>query len=345
MQNLPTMITIFAEEYEMAALEGHNTEAKELKKKLDDLRDSKNFVLVLGVLQLLEIYASVSLDAQHMKYFPTQVWTSIKRAQEKVKSQSETWVWSEDRLKFSVMEAPKTIVERLVMESRYEPKLLEKNVRRKGKELRESGLLEEGAKIDSLFVDEEQVKILAGEAYMNEISMEDVEVVVTKLSKFAKDIYETWEKRHIQTELEKAASDVLGLEVFQPNQVDFIPHRVGGGHQVGPLGGEQQSESQLGGDQQEEQVGGGEQQVVRDRSDLMKKLEILISKLSQYQRDQFDAVEIFPGLISWINYFNNKATEKPQNEIYSDWYRRNVQSPSSPECNSKFARLFQNLQI
>ena len=42
-------------------------------------------------------------------------------------------------------------IDTLVKESKFEPKLLEKNVTRKGKELREAGLLEEGEKVSSLF--------------------------------------------------------------------------------------------------------------------------------------------------------------------------------------------------
>ena len=113
-----------------------NTEAKEYKKKMEDLRSSENFVQVLGILQLLELYAEVSLDAQHTKFFPSQVWSSIKNAQSQLEALSNEWKWSEQRLKFSVMDSPKAIVETLVSESRYEPKLLQKNVIRKGKTLR-----------------------------------------------------------------------------------------------------------------------------------------------------------------------------------------------------------------
>ena len=55
------------------------------------------------------------------------------------------------------------IMDILSLESRFEPKLLEKNVTKKGKELKEAGILEEGEKVSSLFEDDEQVKALAGE--------------------------------------------------------------------------------------------------------------------------------------------------------------------------------------
>ena len=152
MQNLPTMIAIFADEYQTACTERRNTDAKEYKKKMENLRSSENFVYTLGFLQLLEKYAKVSLDAQHLKFFPTQVWSSIKEAQEEVSKLSNSWEWSEEKLEFSVMDAPKKIIETLVEENKYEPKLLQNNVARKGKELQEAGLLEEGEKVDTLFL-------------------------------------------------------------------------------------------------------------------------------------------------------------------------------------------------
>ena len=212
MQNLPTMIAIFAEEYQEVALEGRNDRAKEYKKKLEDLRSSKNFLYILGLLQLLEVYSEVSLDAQHMKFFPTQVWSSIKKAQEKVEVLSKQWIWSGEKMTFSVMEEPRTIVETLLSGSRFEPKLLEKNVTRKGQELREAGLLEEGEKVSSLFDNDKQIKSLAGEAYMKEIDNAELKSVEKELSKLAETISKDWKRRQTQSKLEEAASEVLGQE-------------------------------------------------------------------------------------------------------------------------------------
>ena len=68
------------------------------------------------------------------------MWASIQKGQAQVEALSKNWIWSENPLKFSVMEAPKGIVDRLLLESRFEPKLLEKNVTKKGKELKEASL-------------------------------------------------------------------------------------------------------------------------------------------------------------------------------------------------------------
>ena len=57
------MISIFAKEYEDNALDGRNAEAKEYQRKMEALRCSETFLYILRLLQLLEPYAEVSLDA------------------------------------------------------------------------------------------------------------------------------------------------------------------------------------------------------------------------------------------------------------------------------------------
>ena len=329
MQNLPTMVSIFAEEYRVAAIEMRNTEAKEYEQKMEDLRSSENFVLVLGILQLLELYATVSLDAQHCKYFPSQVWSSIKNAQSQLEALSQEWKWGEERLKFSVMDSPKVIVETLVSESRYEPKLLQNNVVRKGHELREAGILGEEDKVSCLFEDDEQVCALAGEVYMKEITSEKVSEIEGELSKIARAICAEWKRRCIQTEMEKAVCDLLGKEVFQHYLEEEISGEV---------------------EEVSDEVEENEFNVESIRSTrvnkqlMMEKLECLINHLPQYQRDRFDPIEIFPGLVSWLGFYSD-LRNVPQNEVYSAWYRKFVKKDGSPECNEKFAQLFQNLQI
>ena len=102
------------------------------------------------------------------------------------------------------MEDPKSIIDVLIRESKYEQKLLRKNVMRKGKELREAGLLEDGEKVSSLFDDDEQICALAGEAYMKEIKTEKVESIEKQLSNIAKAINEEWKKRNTLSPFEIA---------------------------------------------------------------------------------------------------------------------------------------------
>ena len=156
---------------------------------------------------------------------------------------------------------------------------------------------------------------LAGEAYMKEIDMEKVKEIEKELSKLAKTISEEWKLRHVQSPLEKAASAVLGKEAVE--------------------------------DRLEEDTT-GDDPVTRGHRQMLRKLEGLIKLLPQYQQDKFDAVEILPGYLSWYEFmYDLQACPEsvPLNEVYSVWYKKQVKKKNSPECNGKFAALFQNIQI
>jgi hypothetical protein len=174
-------------------------------------------------------------------------------------------------------------------------------------------VLEEGEKVSTLFEDGEQVMALAGEAYMNEIDMEKVKEIEKELSKLAKTISDEWKLRHFQSPLEKAASIVLGKEAFE--------------------------------DSLEEDTT-GDDTVTRAHRQMLRKIEGLIKLLPQYQQDKFDAVEILPGYLCWFEFNWVQVPESvPLNEVYSVWYKKQVKKENSPECNGKFAALFQNIQI
>ena len=80
MRNLPTIVAILAAEFNDAALRLNNTRGRILQQTIKDLQSAKNLLLTIGIMQLLEIYASVSLEAQHSFHFPVQVWQKISSA-------------------------------------------------------------------------------------------------------------------------------------------------------------------------------------------------------------------------------------------------------------------------
>ena len=90
----------------------------------------------------------------------------------------------------------------------------------------------------------------------------------------------------------------------------------------------------------------GDDTVTRAHRQMLRKLEGLIKLLPQYQQDKFDAVEILPGYLCWFEFNWVQVPESvPLNEVYSVWYKKQVKKENSPECNGKFAALFQNIQI
>ena len=55
LRNLPTLINIMSQEYEVAVLERRNTQAWEVLVTMTKLQDSRKLLLVVGLAQLLEL--------------------------------------------------------------------------------------------------------------------------------------------------------------------------------------------------------------------------------------------------------------------------------------------------
>ena len=217
--------------------EGRNTKAREVLATLSQLRDPRNVLLASGVFQLLEHYVEASVQGQHSYRFPTQAWSVMLAEKEKVGALGKKWLWGEDKLKFTGLEAPAKVKEKLVEEGKFVPVVPKGSAQasrhqRVGERvnLQEAGLLEEGGCISDLYNEEgESVKPLAGEAILEvpqdwrrtrrglfsasdgrggdtrQLTDKDVEMVEETLEGLAKNIEEKWEQRMQQTELEKAS--------------------------------------------------------------------------------------------------------------------------------------------
>ena len=92
-QNLPTIVMVLSEVYKERVLNHENTKAKEILLKLQKLRDPKFLLLLTGLAQIMETYCEVSLEGQHAKHFPTQVWQSVAKNREKIQVLAENWTW------------------------------------------------------------------------------------------------------------------------------------------------------------------------------------------------------------------------------------------------------------
>jgi hypothetical protein len=113
LRNLPTIAHIWEEEYEAAVLDCNNITAVNIRKTLDELRKCSNIALIIGIIQILEIYTKASLASQHLVWFPTQVWSEINIAKQNVASLAEKWVWEDAILEIGGIGSPKALVENL----------------------------------------------------------------------------------------------------------------------------------------------------------------------------------------------------------------------------------------
>ena len=85
LRNLPTLEIVLNEEIREMEMAGKNDKVTKLNKSKRQMKDGRNLLFVIGLMEILELYAEVSLSAQHTQYFPTQVWSEINIAKEKLK--------------------------------------------------------------------------------------------------------------------------------------------------------------------------------------------------------------------------------------------------------------------
>lgn len=69
-RNMPTVQRILSQEVEEARVSGDITEQKTIQKRLDLVTDSSQLAFGVGLAQILDMYAEVSLNAQRLWSFP-----------------------------------------------------------------------------------------------------------------------------------------------------------------------------------------------------------------------------------------------------------------------------------
>ena len=317
LRNLPTMAMVFQEEYDLAALEMRNSDAKVFKNKLDSLKEPKTILEAVGVCQLLEIYGKTSLEAQYTKHFPTQVWKRVKEAEAELVILAEKWEWSEKELTKASLESPKVILDRLKTEGKYVPKLKREQVICRQEEMRDSGLLADGKAWYELFEYEEQVVPLAGEVIMEkETTDKIVESVEKELQGYARSVLEEFQKRLIQPPLQTAASSLFSDD--SEDQTIMDP---------------EETEPEL---------------WSKEKKVRYEKLENLVQLLPNRQSQKFSPALIFGGLESYLLFSKQQREEDEgaqEDKIYRDWFKKNVKCENALESSILFSKLFQNLQI
>lgn len=99
-RNLPTLYVLVGREESTHSYDGNNTQQKVAEKRRKEISDGSTFASAVGIMQLLDSYPDTSLNAQHLKFFPTTVMKSVVNLGSKLKSWENDWEWSE-QLKFA----------------------------------------------------------------------------------------------------------------------------------------------------------------------------------------------------------------------------------------------------
>ena len=214
LRNLPTIHHIINEDYEVCVKTCKNTQGAELNKTLTKIRSAKNIMMILGIMEILEIYAVASLASQNSLWFPTQIMQSINEAKEKIKALSEEWKWSENDLEISGIGSPNQQIQNL-KKGIYKAHVPLNSIRKHQKFLKEKvapeKLLWFGRNSNSSLFDEEEQLILdfAGEMVTEGDATTIEPKVVEKLQAICKSLSDRWDERHVDTPLQTESTQTF----------------------------------------------------------------------------------------------------------------------------------------
>ena len=211
LRNLPTIVSLNAEEYEDAVLNCNNTKAKELKKTLDSLMSAENLFFSIGLSQLLESYCVASLESQYVSHFPIQVWQRIDSSKIELQNLADKWEWSDKKLRLAGIGTPQILISNILRKGSYEPYVPEASIRRNKNKIQDFAELLSNAENVSLFDEENQnVLELAGSIQINNANEDTLKKVELKLQEMAKELKNRWEIRLTKTRLQEATIKAFG---------------------------------------------------------------------------------------------------------------------------------------
>ena len=216
LRNLPTLEIVLNEEIRDMELAGKNDKVNKLNKSKRLMKDSKHILFVIGLMQILEIYAEASMGAQHATYFPTEVWAMIKAAKDDLKELAENWKWKESDLKLGQCGNPSLLVNQIMSTGIYSPHVSDSVIRKNQTFLKTYHGVDAHMDFgrygpDDLFDEDDQIVIdLAGEMKVEKISDEVKMKVEKNLEKICKDLIKAWDERQSETELQKTSIKAFG---------------------------------------------------------------------------------------------------------------------------------------
>ena len=198
---------------------------------------------------------------------------------------------------------------------------------RKEEELKELGLLDEGEKVADLFEENEMVKALAGEIYMEvplfknsrrsaslpagdhcgeadgrKITDKEVKEIEVVLQDVCGSITEHWEKRMVQSPLAKATSEALGKPLEQEEHSLMLT-------KMGTL------------------------------------LQNVLNQLPEHLQERYDFAMLLGGYSSFMEGYQKLSPMFELHEVYLLWHKKHVVKEDAEDCNVEFSDLFECLQV
>ena len=309
LRNLPTLDVVLSEEIRAMEMAGQNDKVNKMNKTKRKMKDARHILLVIGLMQILEIYAEVSLSAQHSQYFPTQIWSVIKSAKAKLRSLSENWSWEDSNLKLGQCGNPSVLVNQIMSTGIYRPYVSDSVIRRNQSFLKSFHGVDPHMDIgrfgpDNLFDEDEQVVIdLAGDMKVENISENVKENVERNLEKICKDLLKAWDERQTETELQKASIEAfVNVSIPEPDKLkDYYEAREND-------------------------------------------IKSVVSKVPGTHGDKYDATEMVDGYVSWIKYMTESDQNVPINKKWSSWIMK-LKKVDKVDDYATFIEFFECIQI
>ena len=122
LRNLPALGIIYGREVEECARTFDARGQKEAERHLEDIRNPETIALAVGICQILESYAQVSLDGQSLSTSPSTVPSIIKNLKDTLRTSAEKWEWQTESLKLSQIGVPLELFQQL-KDGEYKPHL------------------------------------------------------------------------------------------------------------------------------------------------------------------------------------------------------------------------------
>ena len=113
LRNLPTFCHILEQEIQSCEESGDLTSKQKAEAQLKRLRNPKMIAYAVGLCEILDDYAQLSLVGQDFMLFPSTIASVYEAFCCRLKKLSETWVWRNQDLKFAGISKPKEIIDNL----------------------------------------------------------------------------------------------------------------------------------------------------------------------------------------------------------------------------------------
>ena len=284
LRNLPTLEIVLNEEIREMELAGKNDKVNALNKNKRLMKDAKHVLFVIGLMQILEIYAEVSLSAQHANFFPTEVWSVITAAKEKLRKLTTKWEWEDKFLKLGQCGNPSILVNEIMTRQTYTPHVSDNVIRKNQSFLKTFHGVDPYMDIgrygpENLFDEEDQIVIdLAGEMEVERVTEEMKKSVEKNLVKICKDLLNAWDERQTETGLQKASIRAFGSSL--------VPEE------------------------------GKLEEFYRNSENL---LQDVVEKIPGTHGEKYQPSEMVDGFVAWNKNLNDSDKSIPMNKSWREW--------------------------